>query len=179
MTTWKKLFALWPRLLLLIAILAVFAVGMTLLFVWLTQWEHRLLFLLVTFSVTVTFMMLRDMSRPAGQETEAVEPIPDAASAEEQQAALEQLASLPQFRRLDDGTVFDYLQGNTVSPCRCGQYSPFHLLVNYGKGRRHAIALVTRSALAQYLAVQTAVGSGLRRQAPQSSVPVHPAGGGR
>jgi len=82
---------------------------------------------------------------------------PDAASAEEQEEALSRLASLPHFRQLEDGTLFDYLRGIQVKRCRCEEYSPFHLLVSYGKGHRNKIGLVSREALAQFVVVQEAV----------------------
>lgn len=92
------------------------------------------------------------------------ETLPDAATREEQEAAFAHLASLPHVRRLSDGTLFDYLRGSCIRPCDCGRDSAFHLLVQYGEGRRHGIALVTRGALAQYVAVQDALAAVLTRK---------------
>lgn len=88
--------------------------------------------------------------------------LPDAASEAEHQAALDRLAALPHFHQLSDGTLFDYLVGTKVEPCDCGRYSAFHLLVSYGNER--GLALVTRGALAQYVAVQEAVAARITRQ---------------
>lgn len=87
----------------------------------------------------------------------APEPFPDAATPDEQRHALIYLATLPHLRSLSDGTVFDYLHGSRIQFCECGQHSPLHLEVRYGTDRQRAIALVSRSALAQYLSVQSTV----------------------
>jgi hypothetical protein len=90
------------------------------------------------------------------------DPMPDAASEADQTNALAWLATLPQFRRLPDGSVIDMLHGAQVRLCRCGRHSTLHLWVDYGN--RRGLGLVTRGTLTKYLAVQEAVGAGLRRQ---------------
>ena len=90
------------------------------------------------------------------------EMLADAASEAEHQAALDRLAALPHFRRAFDGTLFDYLVGTRVETCGCGRYSPFHLKVMFGED--WSVALVSRGALAQYVAVQEAVAARLTRQ---------------
>lgn len=174
----KPLPALLASLALLAAILLAFGAGIYFLFRWLPTWEHRILFGLLTLIALMLVLMVREKSSSVKKETD--ETIADAATLDEQQAALAHLARLPHFRALPDGALFDYLQGSTITPCRCGKYSPLHLMVRYGKGRRHCVALVSRGALAQYLAVQDAVAAGLRQVAAQRVVqfPVNPLGGG-
>lgn len=122
----------------------------------LPPWPEWLLIGLCIFIAMVFVWRVRELVASDGSAGNN-RPIADAATSREQQATLAQLASLPQFRQLPDGSLFDYVQGGNVTVCRCGQYSPLHLKVRYGKGRRHAIALVSRGALAHYLAVQTAI----------------------
>lgn len=147
--------------LLLTFVLSTFGIGIYLLFHWLPSWEHRLLFGLMTVSVLALLPTAIKLGGTGKRSSDDV--IADAASAEEQQAAIEHLASLPHFRKLRDGSLFDYLQGSRIMPCRCGDGLPFHLMVRYGKGWRHGIALVSRGALTQYLSVQDAVAIGLRQ----------------
>lgn len=160
----KKLPTVLTRLLLLAVILAAFGAGLYVLFIWLTAWEQRLLFGLLTLCVLMLVLMFHDGNT---SKQAAADMIPDAATAAEQQAAIDHLAALPHYRKLSDGTLFDYLQGSYVTSCHCGMYSPYHLMVRYGEGRRHAIALVSRSALSQFLALQDAVAVGLERALPQ------------
>jgi hypothetical protein len=177
----KPLPALLASLVLLAAILLAFGAGIYFLFRWLPTWEHRVLFGILVFIALMMVLMMRETNSAKKKEKkETDETIADAATRDEQQAALAHLARLPHFRTLPDGALFDYLQGSTITPCRCGKYSPLHLMVRYGKGRRHCVALVSRGALAQYLAVQDAVAAGLRQVAAQRMVqlPPNPVGGG-
>lgn len=127
------------------------------------SWEVGVLTGLMTFLAAAFVWLVREIffTREAVPEPET---LPDAATREEQEAALAHLASLPHMRRLSNGTLFDYLRGACIRPCGCGRDSAFHLLVQYGEGRRHGIALVTRGALAQYVAVQDAVAAVLTRK---------------
>lgn len=173
----KPLPLLLASLALLATILLAFSAGIYFLIRWLPTWEHRVLFGILMLIALMLVMMMREMNSAKKKEADAT--IADAATLDEQQAALTHLARLPHFRTLPDGALFDYLQGSTITPCRCGKYSPLHLMVGYGKGRRHCVALVSRGALAQYLAVQDAVAAGLRQVATQRVVqfPVNPVGG--
>lgn len=170
----KSLPALLASLALLAVILVAFGAGIYFLFRWLPTWEHRVLFGILMLIVLMMVLMMREMN--SAKKKDGSETIADAATRDEQQAALAHLARLPHFRTLPDGALFDYLQGSTITPCRCGKYSPLHLMVRYSKGRRHCVALVSRGALAQYLAVQDAVAAGLTQRMVQ--FPVNPLGGG-
>lgn len=149
----------WAYLILTGLILSGVAAGIYVLFHWYPTWEQGILFGLLTFIVLMLVLMLRDGEESKREASD--EPYPDAATEEEQQAAIVHLSALPHVRLLSDGSLFDYLLGSHISPCRCGKYSPLHLMVRYGKGRRHSIALVSRGALAQFLAVQDAVAAHL------------------
>lgn len=121
-------------------------------------------------TLTLSLLMLkRRPAVPAPKTGEEKDLMPDAASPEEQHAALQRLGNLPHMRRLRDGTLFDYCRGSIIEPCDCGQYGPFHLVVRYGKGRKHDIALVSRSALGQYVALQEAIAAKLSASADGTS----------
>jgi hypothetical protein len=78
----------------------------------------------------------------------------------EQQAALDRLAELPQFRRLAGGTLAEWGSGATITPCDC-RLPPFpHLMVSWGPD--HAQAIVTRQGLAHYLAYHERVAGSLQ-----------------
>lgn len=127
------------------------------------SWEVGVLVGLMTFLAACLVWMVRVIFFTS-ETVPGPDPLPDAATREEQEAAIAHLASLPHVRQLSDGTLFDYLRGSCIRPCDCGRYSAFHLWVQYGEGRRHGIALVTRGALAQYVAVQDAVAASLTRK---------------
>lgn len=127
------------------------------------SWEVGVLAGLMTFLAAALVWLVREIFF-ASETVPEPETLPDAATREEQEAAIAHLASLPHVRRLSDGSLFDYLRGSCIRPCGCGRDSAFHLLVQYGEGRRHGIALVTRGALAQYVAVQDALAAVLTRK---------------
>ncbi len=82
------------------------------------------------------------------------------ADATEQQAALDRLAELPQFRRLAGGTLVEWGSGATITPCDC-HLPPFpHLMVSWG--RNNVQAIVTRQGLAHYLAYHERVAGSLQ-----------------
>lgn len=121
-------------------------------------------------TLTLSLLILkRRAAMPVPVEEEEKNLMPDAASPEEQHAALQRLGNLPHMRRLRDGTLFDYCQGSIIEPCDCGQYSPLHLVVRYGKGRKHDIALVSRDALGQYVALQESIAGKLSASADGAS----------
>lgn len=130
-------------------------------------WQVVLILALATFLSVMFFWLVREIF--ASEPEKEVAPIADAATPEEQQAALDHLAGLPHFCRLEDGSLFDYLHGSRVVPCKCGRLSAFHLLVRYGQGSRRGITLVSRGAVRQYLAVQDAIAAQLTSQ-PASTV---------
>lgn len=127
------------------------------------SWEVGVLAGLMTFLAACIVWMVREAFLTP-EDVSETDTLPDAATREEQEAAIAHLASLPHVRQLSDGTLFDCLRGSYIRPCGCGRYSAFHLWVQYGEGRRHGIALVTRGALAQYVALQDAVAAGLTRK---------------
>lgn len=77
------------------------------------------------------------------------------ADAVEQQAALERLSGLPQFRRLTDGTLIEWGSGARITPCDCGLPPVPHLMISWGPKRSQAI--VTKKGLAHYVTYQERV----------------------
>lgn len=77
------------------------------------------------------------------------------ASTAEQQAALDRLATLPQFRRLANGTLTEWGSGASLTHCDCRLPPHPHLMVSWGPKRTQAI--VSRQGLAHYVAYQERV----------------------
>lgn len=151
----------WAYLILTGLLVAGWGAAIYALFSLLPTWEHRILVGLLTFLAFMLAWMIRNMRESEADRNCA--PIPDAASVEEQEAALAHLTRLPHMHPLADGALFNYLQGSYIKACRCGKDSPLHLNVHYGLGRRYSITLVSRGALSRFLAVQDAVAAGLRQ----------------
>lgn len=78
---------------------------------------------------------------------------------------LAQLAALPHFRQLRDGSVVEFFHGQRIAPCRWGEEPP-HLALFHGKNA--LITFMTAEAMDHYLSIQEAVGRLLtsRRNAP-------------
>lgn len=76
---------------------------------------------------------------------------------EYQSAAMEQLAALPHWRRLKDGSVLDLYGGSLIDICDCRQFDFSHVALYRGVNRRHSMGFVTEAALGQYVCVQKAV----------------------
>jgi hypothetical protein len=83
------------------------------------------------------------------------------ASVTEQQAVLDQLATLPQIRRLPDGTLVDWTTATWIGPCTCsqGKTTPHLQLARLPK---HGLGMISRAGLSHYLAYQQAVARQLR-----------------
>ena len=154
----------WLNVLLLFTLLALWAAGIYSLFRWAPGWEYQLLFALMLFIVLMLWRPVAELWEP-DKPAEEEEVMPDAASVDEQQAALSHLASLPHMQALSNGDVIDLLNGSTLTPCRCGKYSPLHLIVRYGNRRQSRLALISRGALSRYLSVQDAVATVVRQAA--------------
>jgi len=83
----------------------------------------------------------------------------DYATSAEQQAALDRLSQLPQFRLLTDGTLVEWGSGARVAPCDCSLPPAPHLMISWGPKRKQGI--VTRNGLAHYVSYQERVAAGL------------------
>ena len=70
----------------------------------------------------------------------------DYADADEQQAALERLSQLPQFRRLPTGTLVEWSSGAHITPCDCRLPPVPHLMIAWGP--QNVQAIVSRQGLA-------------------------------
>lgn len=73
----------------------------------------------------------------------------------DQQAVLDRLSELPQFRRLTDGTLIEWGSGARVTPCDCRLPPEPHLMISWGPKRSQRI--VTKNGLAHYVAYQERV----------------------
>ena len=83
-------------------------------------------------------------------------PVPDdPALPEIQTKAMERLLSLPHFRRILDGSLFDYYQGARLETCDCTKLPYPHLTLDYGG--KLGVVFETASGLEHYVAVQEAV----------------------
>lgn len=78
----------------------------------------------------------------------------DYAAPVEQQAALDRLSQLPQFRRLSDGTLIDWGSGARIEPCDCSLPVP-HLMISWNP--RRAQGIVSKSGLEHYVVFQERV----------------------
>lgn len=58
------------------------------------------------------------------------------ADAVEQQAAIDRLSELPQFRRLTDGTLIEWGSGARVTACDCRLPPDPHLMISRGRSAR-------------------------------------------
>lgn len=92
--------------------------------------------------------------------------ITDPAPPEIQERAVARLLRLPHFRRILDGSVFDYHRGASLEICDCPRLPYPHLILQYGG--QQSVVFETAGALEQYVAVQEAVAELLRtgRHAP-------------
>ena len=96
----------------------------------------------------------RSTPKPAA-EPEPPRHVIDPALPEIQARAVERLLSLPHFRRILDGSVFDYYRGASLDTCDCTKLPYPHLILHYGG--KQSVVFETAPALEQYVAVQEAV----------------------
>jgi hypothetical protein len=85
----------------------------------------------------------------------------DHATPAEQQAFLEQLATLPQIRRLPDGALVDWMNGTWLIPCICPECKATPHL-NLVRLPEHGLGMISRGGLNHYLAYQQEVARQLR-----------------
>jgi len=83
----------------------------------------------------------------------------DYATSAEQQAALDRLSQLPQFRLLTDGTLVEWGSGARVTPCDCSLPPVPHLMISWSPKRKQGI--VTKNGLAHYVGYQERVAAAL------------------
>lgn len=96
--------------------------------------------------------------------------ITDPALPEIQERAVARLLRLPHFRRILDGSVFDYHCGASLEICDCQRLPYSHLIVHYGG--KQSVVFKTAGALEQYVAVQEAVAASLMIGLNSSPSPV-------
>lgn len=94
-------------------------------------------------------------------------PVSDPALPEIQKQLVERLSQLPHFRRILDGSLFDYYRGARLHICTCEQLPYPHLLLTYGP--KQGIVFQSAGALEHYVAVQEAVAVVLARPGSISS----------
>lgn len=117
--------------------------------------------ILITLFVIAAFTFLIGMTvwglRRSSPQTEAAPPraILDPAGPEIQDQAIVRLLRLPHFRRIMDGSVFDYRRGARLAVCDCNKLPYPHLLLDYGS--KLGVVFATAGALEHYVAVQEAV----------------------
>lgn len=104
----------------------------------------------------IAFVSLRSSPKP---EAEPRRPVTDPALPEIRDQAISRLLSLPHFRRILDGTIFDYYRGARLETCDCEQLPYPHLILDYGG--KQSVVFETSGALEQYVAVQEAVAASL------------------
>lgn len=138
--------------------------------------------LLISVLVVLTVMLLTRGKRSTGRDTATegkaaaadrkneypgIDPA-DYADVAEQQAVLDRLSELPQFRRMMDGTLVEWGTGAHIAPCDCRRPPVPHLMICWGTD--WAQGVVTRNGLAHYLAYHERVAAVLlsRRQAPDA-----------
>lgn len=92
------------------------------------------------------------------------------ASVVEQQAVLDRLSGLPQFRRLTDGTLIEWGSGARITPCDCRLAPVPHLMISWGPKRSQAI--VSKQGMDHYVAYQGPVANVLLMR-PASPAGVH------
>jgi len=109
---------------------------------------------LVVLIVILAWIYRRSTPKPAA-EPEPPRHVIDPALPEIQARAVERLLSLPHFRRILDGSVFDYYRGASLDTCDCTKLPYPHLILHYGG--KQSVVFETASALEQYVAVQEAV----------------------
>ena len=86
-------------------------------------------------------------------------PVSDPALPKFQTQAVERLLSLPHFRRLLDGCIFDFYRGAWLEICTCRQLAHPHLILHYGG--KQSLVFESADGLSQYVAVQEAVAAQL------------------
>jgi hypothetical protein len=93
----------------------------------------------------------------------------DYADVAEQQAALDRLSELPQFRRLTDGILIEWGSGARITACDCCLPPIPHLMISWGPN--HAQGIVTKHGLAHYLTYQERIAAVLvaRRSIPDAA----------
>ena len=109
---------------------------------------------LVALFALLAWIYRRSAPHP-GAEPKPARRVPDPALPEIQTRAMERLLSLPHFRRILDGSVFDYYRGTRLEICDCKQIPYPHLVLDYGGKQR--VAFETAGGLEHYVAVQEAV----------------------
>ncbi|MFA6310999.1 MAG: hypothetical protein WCV99_11135 [Sterolibacterium sp.] len=127
--------------------------------------------LIITVSVLL-IGMIAWVCLPPSFKAEAL-PLPaitDPALPEIQERAILRLLRLPHFRRILDGTVFDYYRGACLEVCECQRLPYPHLILNYGG--QQSVVFQTAGALEQYVAVQETVAASLRTGVNSSPSPV-------
>ncbi|MBI5923609.1 MAG: hypothetical protein HY847_18420 [Betaproteobacteria bacterium] len=77
-----------------------------------------------------------------------------------QERAIARLLRLSHFRRILDGSVFDYHCGASLEICDCQQLPYPHLILPYGD--KQSVVFETADALEQYVVVQETVAELLR-----------------
>jgi hypothetical protein len=85
----------------------------------------------------------------------------DHATPAEQQAFLDQLATLPQVRRLPDGTLVDWMTRTWLVPCSCPQSKAIPHL-NLEMLPKQGLGMISRGGMSHYLAYQQDVARQLR-----------------
>ena len=118
--------------------------------------------ILITLGVVATLAALslwiyrRCKPKPeATVEIELPPRVTDPALPDIQNRAVERLLRLSHFRRILDGSLFDYYQGARLETCDCTKLPYPHLTLDYGG--KLGVLFETAGALEHYVAVQEAV----------------------
>ena len=115
------------------------------------------LFLLVMVGVMLaTLIAALVIYRRSPIEPEVRPLVSDPALPEIRERAVGRLLNLPHFRRILDGSLFDYCSGASLRTCTCEALPYPHLILDYG--RKRSVVFETAGALEQYVAVQEAIG---------------------
>lgn len=93
----------------------------------------------------------------------------DPALPEVQTRAVERLLRLPHFRRILDGSLFDFYQGARLKVCDCDKLAYPHLLIEYSDNQ--GLIFETAAALEHYVEVQEAVSAMLMRTRDRTTQP--------
>jgi len=105
----------------------------------------------------IAIALLAWLRWPAVQSAASVQrPVPDDPALPEIQAlATDRLLRLPHFRRILDGSLFDFYRGTRLTICDCTKPPYPHLTLDYGG--KQMLAFESAGGLEHYVAVQEAV----------------------